>query len=226
MEKKNSIVALLTIFYFIIAIVEVYAEFIVYRPIIFAFKPLLTILLVIMYFQNNKKRNTLFLLVLITSLITNILFIPTSQNYLQYAIIIFTIHRIFVLLLILKLQKIKDIIPVIIGTAPFALIFFYLFMETTDIPENSYFILVVQNILISLFAGLSLSSYIMNDNKQNSILLISALLFVMLQFTVFIEKYYLTDEFQHLFRPLAMSFNSLAFYTFYKYVSIAEIKQQ
>jgi hypothetical protein len=123
------------------------------------------------------------------------------------------------------LQKIKDIIPVILGTAPFILVFFYLFVETTDIPENSFLILVVQNILISLFAGLSLSCYVMNDNKQNSILLISALLFVMLQFTVFIEKYYLTNEFQHLFRPLAMSLNTLAFYSFYKYVTIAEIKQ-
>jgi hypothetical protein len=77
-----------------------------------------------------------------------------------------------------------------------------------------------------LFAGLSLACYVMQDNKQNSILLISALLFVMLQFTVFIEKYYLTDEYQYLFRPLAMSLNTLAFFSFYKYVVTAETKQQ
>ncbi len=226
MQNIKSIVTSLTICYFLIALLEVYSEYISYKPIIFIFKPLLTILLFIMYFFNSEKRNLLFCIVLLTSLITNILFIPNTQNYLLYAIVIFTIHRIIVIYLILKLQKIKDIIPVILGTAPFILIFFYLFVETTDIPENSFLILVIQNILISLFAGLSLSCYIMNDNKQNSILLISALLFVMLQFTVFIEKYYLTNEFQHLFRPLAMSLNTLAFFSFYKYVTIAEIKQQ
>jgi hypothetical protein len=95
-------------------------------------------------------------------------------------------------------------------------------METPDIPEQSYYLLVIQNVLISLFAGISLSSYVMNDNKQNSILLISALLFVMLQFAVFIEKYFLTNEFQEFFRPLAMTLNTLAFFTFYKYVINAE----
>jgi len=226
MQTSKSIMKSLTIGYFLIAVAEVFAEFVMYKPIIFVFKPLLTILLFTLYLTSSSRKDTLFVLVLLTSLITNILFVPNTQNYLLYAIIIFTIHRIIVIVLIIKLQKIKDIIPPILGTAPFILIFFYLFVETTDIPANSYLILVVQNILISLFAGLSLSCYVMNDKKQNSILLISALLFVMLQFTVFIEKYYLTNEFQQLFRPLAMSLNALAFYSFYRYVIMAEIKQQ
>ncbi|MFM2214521.1 MAG: hypothetical protein RL427_1784 [Bacteroidota bacterium] len=225
MQKNKSTINALTIGYFIIAFLEVFSEYAKYKPIIFVFKPLITVVLVSMYLVSSSKRNTAFILVLLTSLITNILFIPGTPNYLLYAIIVFTVHRIVVIYLVLKLQKISDFIPVVIGTAPFLLIFFYLFMETTDIPESSYYILIVQNLLISLFAGLSLSSYVMNDNKQNSILLISALLFVMLQFTVFIEKYYLTDEYQNLFRPLAMSLNALAFYSFYKYVITAELKQ-
>ena len=62
----------------------------------------------------------------------------------------------------------------------------------------------------------------MNDNKQNSILLISALLFVMLQFVVFVEKYYLINEYEELFRPLAMTLNALAFFSFYNYIITAE----
>lgn len=150
------------------------------------------------------------------------LFIPNTPECLYYALIIFTAHRILVIYLIFVLQKIKDLIPVVIATIPFVLIFFYLFMETTEIPENSFYLLILQNILISLFAGVSLAGYVMNDNKQNSVLLISVLLFVMLQFTVFIEKYFLVNELQQLFRPLAMTFNTLAFFTFYKYIIIAE----
>jgi hypothetical protein len=124
--------------------------------------------------------------------------------------------------LILQLQKLKDYIPAVIATLPFLLIFFYLFLETNEIPANSYYLLIFQNILISVFAGIALSSYVMNDNKQNSVLLIAVLLFVMLQFTVFIEKYFLINEYKKLFRPLAMTFNTLAFFSFYKYVIITE----
>lgn len=225
MQNKKSILNTLTIGYFIIAFLEVVSEYAKYKPIIIAFKPLIPVVLLSMYIVSSGKKNFTFIVVLLTSLLTNILFIPNAPNYLLYAIVIFTVHRVVVIYLVLKLQKISDFIPVALGTAPFLLIFFYLFMETTDIPESSYYILILQNLLISLFAGLSLSSYVMNDNKQNSILLISALLFVMLQFSVFIEKYYLTNEYQYLFRPLAMSLNALAFYSFYKYVVTAELKQ-
>ncbi|HOD09677.1 MAG TPA: hypothetical protein PKH91_02950, partial [Flavobacterium sp.] len=127
-----------------------------------------------------------------------------------------------IIYLIFKLNKIKDIVPIIIATAPFLIVFFYLFFETPYIPDDSFVLLILQNLLISLFAGISLSSYVMNDNKQNSILLISALLFVMLQFVIFIEKYYLKNEYQEVLRPLAMTLNALAFFSFYKYVIEAE----
>jgi hypothetical protein len=209
--------------YFIIAFFEIIAEYVIAKPFICVLKPLITLILIFMYCIKSQVRNKIVIIVLLLSLVTNILFIPNTPTYLFYALIVFTIHRVLAIYLISSLQKVKDFIPIIIATAPFLLIFFYLFMETADIPENSYYLLIVQNILISVLAGVSLAGYVMNDNKQNSILLISALLFVMLQFTVFIEKYFLSNQFQELFRPLAMSLNALAFFTFYKYVINAEV---
>jgi UDP-N-acetylmuramyl pentapeptide phosphotransferase/UDP-N-acetylglucosamine-1-phosphate transferase len=75
---------------------------------------------------------------------------------------------------------------------------------------------------MAVFAGIALSSYVMNDNKQNSILLISTLLFIILHFVVFIEKYFFINEYEQLFRPIAMTINSLAFFSFYIYVMTAE----
>ena len=131
-------------------------------------------------------------------------------------------HRILVIFLIIRLNQIKDYIPVLIATAPFLIVFFYLYFETPELTESSLIILVLQNILISVFAGISLSGYVMNDNKRNSILLISALLFVMLQFSVFIEKYFLNYEYSEILRPLSMTLNGMAFYSFYRYVIEAE----
>ncbi len=225
MLEKATILKSLTIGYFVIAIFEVISEYFAYRPFICSLKPLIPLILTIMYLIISKKKSIVVVLVFLLSMFTNILFIPNTAASLYNALIVFTIHRIVIIYLIFTLQKVKDFIPLIIATIPFLLIFFYLFVETNDIPNNSFYLLILQNILISLFAGVALSSYVMNDNKQNSVLLISVLLFVMLQFTVFIEKYFLVNEFEWLFRPLAMTFNALAFFSFYKYVITAEKNQ-
>ncbi|MEM0543369.1 lysoplasmalogenase family protein [Flavobacterium sp. j3] len=222
MMRKSEILKLLTILYFVIALGEIIAEYFLFKPALFVLKPLIPVLLLVLYWIASEKKNTFFILAVLFSAITNILFIPNTEKCLFYGIISFTIFRMLSICLVFYLQKIKDYVPLLIATAPFLLIFSYLFTETPDIPENSIYIIIFQNILISIFAGVALSSYVMNDNKQNSILFISALLFVMLQFVVFIEKYFLTNEYQQLFRPLAMTFNVFAFYSFYRYVINAE----
>lgn len=222
MVRNDNILKSLTFGYFIIAFFEVISEYFAYTPFICSLKPLIPLLLVVIYLISSTKKNPIFVIVLLLSMVVNILFIPNTPMCLYYALIIFTLHRILIIYLVFSLQKVKDYIPMIIATLPFLLIFFYLFIETNDIPENSFYLLMLQNILISVLAGIALSSYVMNDNKQNSVLLISVLLFVMLQFSVFIEKYFLVNEFQMLLRPLAMTFNALAFFSFYKYVMIAE----
>lgn len=222
MFQKNKIVNYLTICFFAAGILEVVSEYFQNRAFIFSLKPLIPLLLIVIYYIESQQKNKLFVLAMLFSMLTNVLFIPKANEYLQYALIAFTIHRVLVVTMVLRLQKINDYIPFTIATLPFLLIFFYLFMETAEIPHKSYHLLLTQNILISVFSGLALSGYVMNDNKQNSVLLIAVLLFVMLQFIVFIEKYLLVNEFTSIFRPLAMTFNVLAFYSLYRYVIIAE----
>lgn len=222
MQKKENIVKVLTIGYFVIAFMEVVAEYLFNTKAICTLKPILPLMLIIIYCVDSKKRSLLFIVALLLSSLTNVLFIPNTSTCLFYGLLVFTLHRVIVIYIIFLNQKLKDFIPILLATAPFLLVFFYLFSETIEIPENSFYILIFQNILISVFAGVALSSYVMNDNKQNSILLISALLFVMLQFVVFIERYFLINEFEEFFRPLAMTLNALAFFTFYKYVVTAE----
>lgn len=223
MQKKENILNVLIVFYFALASFEVAAEYFVINPAICILKPILPLFLILMYCIESSVKDKVLISALLLSCVTNVLFIPIDKpDYLFYGVLVFTIHRVLVIYLIFYHQKMKDYVPAVIATAPFLLIFFYLFSETGEIPENSIYILIFQNLLISIFAGIALSSYVMNDNKQNSILLISALLFVMLQFVIFIEKYFLVDEFEELFRPLAMTLNALAFFSFYKYVVTAE----
>ena len=157
MLQKGKIVQYLTIVFFVVGILEVVSEYLQNKLLIISLKPLIPLLLIVIYIIESEYKNKLFVLVLLSSMLTNILFIPRSTEYLQYALIVFTIHRILVVSMVLRLQKIKDYIPFSIATLPFLLIFFYLFMETAEIPQRSYILLLTQNILISIFSGLALS---------------------------------------------------------------------
>ena len=139
-----------------------------------------------------------------------------------YAVVVFTIHRVLFVYFVFALSKIKNYIPFIIATIPLLFIFFYLFFTTADVPDNSYTLIVIINFLGAILGGLGISSYIHNDNKKNSLLMIAVLLFLGLQLVVFVERYYLSDLFLEYIRPLAMLLNVLAFYAFYKYVIEAE----
>ncbi|HLA55054.1 MAG TPA: lysoplasmalogenase family protein [Flavobacterium sp.] len=220
-KGQGNVVNVLTASYFVIAISEIMAELFQYKPLIIIVKPLMPILLMVLYRYASDQRNILFFLAISFSVITNILFIPNDPQMLFFGIIAFMIHRIIILIYIFRLVKIRDYIPVAIATVPFLLVFFYL-LASSEVPEESFVLLIIQNILISIFGGIALSNYIMNDNKKNSWLLICGLLFVALQFIVFIEKYYLSNLSPTVFRPIAMGLNAFAFYTFYEFVLAIE----
>jgi CBS domain containing-hemolysin-like protein len=116
-------------------------------------------------------------------------------------------------------MRTKDFIPVVLGSVPFLIIFFYIFFDTDLLSKEVYYIMIVHNSLISLLGGIALSHYVMNDSTRSSWLLICVLSFVTLHFIIFIEKFYIQLQ---IFRPIAMSLNAFAYYAFYKFILIIE----
>lgn len=208
-----------TLLFFLSALIEVLAEYYRWMPVIIVFKPLLSILLMIMYSLDSRVKNKLYYLVIVTSMITNVLFISKEITVLFYGIIIFAFHRLFFLTYLVKLIKLKDFIPVAIASIPFMFLFFYIFYDTDIDRFDVYIMNIIHNILISLMGGIALSEYIMNDSVKSTWLLISVILFVSLHFIIFIERFYIDLK---IFRPIAMSLNVLGYYSFYKYVIVME----
>ncbi|HRG17522.1 MAG TPA: lysoplasmalogenase family protein [Flavobacterium lutivivi] len=207
-----------TALYITVSVMEILAEYFQYDLGKIILKPLIPIVIIAIYLNISNKKDCMFIVMMLLSVLTNVLFIPNSPKYLFYGLIVYTFLRFLMVYITFKISKLKDFIPLFIATSPFLIVFFYLFFEGSVIPEDTVPVIIVQNVLISLFAGLSLSSYVMNDNKQNSILLISALLFVMLQLVVFVEKFYLENEYSQILRPMAMTLNAFAFYAFLRFV--------
>jgi len=78
---------------------------------------------------------------------------------------------------------------------------------------------VVNGILISILSGISLSNYVLDDNRNNSWLAISTLLAIVLVYLFMIQKYYLPND---IFQPLSALIFAAAHYAYYKFVLISE----
>jgi hypothetical protein len=221
--KENNLEKIISILFFTVVTVEVTAELFSYEPILFVFKPLISIVLMVLYWYASNQRNPLFFVTILFYLITNIFFIYDTETMLFLGLIAFFIHRLLMIYYIIKLIKLKDYIPLFIAMIPFMFFFFYLLSITGEITTRSYGILIVQNILISILAGIALSDYVMNNGKKDTTwLLIFGMLSVTQYFIVFIERYYLSDISPISFRPLAMILNSAVHYAFYKFVMAIE----
>ena len=221
--KENNLEKLISVLFFTVVTVEVIAELFSYEPILFVFKPLISIVLMVLYWYASNQRNPLFFVTILFYLITNIFFIYDTETMLFLGLIAFFIHRLLMIYYIIKLIKLKDYIPLFIAMIPFMFFFFYLLSITGEITTRSYGILIVQNILISILAGIALSDYVMNNGKKDTTwLLIFGMLSVTQYFIVFIERYYLSDISPISFRPLAMILNSAVHYAFYKFVMAIE----
>lgn len=220
-KHGNRLTTVITLAYFVIAMSEIMSELFFYTPLIVIFKPLMPLTLIALYWFSSPRRQPLYMAAMLLSSVTNLMFIPNDLQMLRLALIVFTVHRILVITLIFRMLKLRDYIPVVIGTVPFLLVFFYM-LVSSDVPENTFWVMVIQNILISVIGGVAVSNYMMQDNKKNSWLLICGLLFVALQFIVFVEKYYLMGFSPSILRPTAMALNAFAFYTFYEFVMTTE----
>jgi hypothetical protein len=222
-NKENSLENLFITLYFTVATIEVTAELFSYKPFLFVFKPLISIVLMVLYWNTSRRRNPLFFWIILFSLITNVFFIFNTELMLFLGLIAFFIHRLLMIYYIIKLIKLKDSIPLLIAMIPFLFFFFYLLSITTELTTRSYGILIIQNILISIIAGITLSDFIMNNSKKNTTwLFIFGLLSITQYFIVFIEKYYLLDLSPISFRPIAMILNASVYFAFYKFVLAVE----
>jgi hypothetical protein len=212
-------VKILTGILLLVALIEVIAEYFRFLPVIYIFKPLISVVLMTLYWYSSPIKNFLFFLTIVTSLITNVLFIPNELKFIFIGLIVFGLHRLINIFYIIKVMKTKDFIPVILASVPFLFIFFYIFFDTDLLSKEVYYIMILHNSLISLLGGIALSHYIMNDSSRSSWLLICVLSFVTLHFIIFIEKFYIQLQ---IFRPIAMSLNAFAYYAFYKFILIIE----
>ena len=81
---------------------------------------------------------------------------------------------------------------------------------------------MLQSVLMSVLASMTVSHYVMNNEKKDVWLLIFGLLSVTQYFMVFIDKFYLLGLSPVVFRPLQVILTTSVCFTFYKFVITTE----
>ena len=215
---------LLNITFFALAGIELLAELFGFSFLSLVTRLLLPIVLGLLYFSVSNKINLLFYLLLSLLLVSNLFFYNRDKPLFYFGILAFILLRIVAIIIILSATKHNNYLQIVIASFPFLIIFFYLISVTNEITDVEFNTLILQSILISLLAGISTANYFKNENRQNSWLLISTLLFIGLRFIVFIERFIISDLTLLFNRPISVILNTFAFYTFYKFVITAEFE--
>jgi hypothetical protein len=219
-NNDKTLVKVISSFYFIIALYEILAYSIFNETLVFSTISI-PVLLIALYFLSSVKQNLLFFSILIFLLIENIWTLFYDSRF-SVGIICSSIQKTALIILIFKLIKERNYLCLTIVSFTFLLIFLYLFSTTSETSYVDFKFLMIQNILTSVLGGIAVSSYMVDDNRKNSWLLISILLFIGLRFMLFIQSFYLNDLTLPVIKPIIITLNIFAYFTMYKFVIEAE----
>ena len=189
------------VLYFLIGFFEMSAEVFLDKKWILISKPFLMPLLLLVYLSKSRKIDLFFILGLIFNFVANILFVYQRIEFDFYGNIFLILTKILFVILIINYNRNLTFFPVFLGFLPFLSL--YIFITQTAFQEigNGLMIFISQAFIIAIFGAVSVSSYILNPNKANVLLLISAILFAFSQFTFVLRLFY--SEL-NIFQPMAM----------------------
>ncbi len=166
------------------------------------------------YWQTSRKKNGWYFAALFFAWASNVFFLAT-ERWLVCGIVAFMVYRILAIVVVVKLIDKILWLPFAIATLPFLFIFSCLINLTLTPDMPGFYPAVINGLLIAAMAGIALSNYVLNDNKANSWLAISILLFIVLVFLFMIQTFYLSNV---VFKPLSAFIFAFAHYTFYRFV--------
>lgn len=217
--KSSNEVDVLILLFFVVAFAEAIAEFFSFKNFIYLLKPLICPILIVIYWKSSAVKNNYYILALIFGLIANVFFIEKDFSSIILGSLFFMFYRILIIYLAIKIVRVKNYLPIFLGSIPFAIVFLYVTSLTFDELGKGLYIYIMQIILMSFLGGFSLGNYIINSNKMNFWLLTSAILFTLVQFMITLKIYYINII---IFQPIAMIFYALAQFSLYKFMILSE----
>ena len=100
-------------------------------------------------------------------------------------------------------------------------VFLYITSITIDELGDQFYLYLVQVICICFLGGFSLANFIVDSNRMNYWLMLSAMLSTVIQFVLILRMYFLPV---FIFQPMAMVLYAFAQFSLYKFVILSEVE--
>ena len=220
LKKETSVeINILILLFFVTTFAEVIAELFSSTIFIYILKSLLSPILILIYWKSSKIRNIYFIIALLFVMMSNLFFVSTDFSSLLIGSIFFLFYRMLIIYLVIKIVRIKNYLPIFLGSIPFVIIFLYATSLTIDELGNAIYIHIIQVVFMSFLGGFSLANYVIENSKMNYWLFISCLLFAVIHFILILKTYYLPIV---IFQPMVMLVYAFAQFSMYKFIILSE----
>ena len=197
-QKRKLATAIFFVFTSV-CLIELVGEILQWQWLILLTKPLLAPLLLIYYVLISPRINYWLLGAFSCVWISNILF-SFGNLYIETGTWFFLGYRFLVFILVMRVYRIRNWLPVFVGSFPFLFIYLVLIMLSYQ-SGNLNYMNFLQGGLIALIGGIALSGYVLRGDTLATVLLISTIMFTGTQFIFVIASYYPNIL---IFRPLTM----------------------
>ncbi|WP_457611493.1 lysoplasmalogenase [Lutibacter sp.] len=177
------------------------------------FKPLILLLLLVLYAVSVSKLNKLYVLALIFSFFGDVFLMFSGESYFIIGLISFLIaHLLFIKIVINQIQK-QSISKVIISTIPFLVLFLGLILFLKDFLNNLLIPVIIYGLTICTFGTVSLINYLSTKSRKSLLMLIGSIIFITSDSVLAINKFYNSS---HLFEVIIMITYILAQYLIFR----------
>ena len=187
---KNFTIILVSIVFLIVSFFEIYGTIIQSELLEFICKPLITVLLAVLYLFSVKKPSFLFISALFFSFWGDVLLL-FPEKYFVFGLVSFLLtHLLYIRIIKGFLPKIK-VTTFIKSALPFVFYFGGIVFLTKNNLKELLIPVIVYGLVISAFGTFSLVNYIKNKATENLWLLVGALIFILSDSIIAINKFYL-----------------------------------
>lgn len=192
--RKKTTIKLLTFFLFAVLTIDIYAVITSNKPLEIIFKPLLITILAIIYLLSVKKPSFLYLSALLFSFWGDVLLL-FKEKYFVIGLISFLIAHLFFIKLTSTFFRKAVFIDYLKSSVPFVLFFSGIIFLVKDNLGEMLIPIVVYGVVISLFGTLTLVNYLKDKSKENIVLLLGAIIFILSDSFIALNSFHISSLF-------------------------------
>jgi len=208
----NKIRVALWVFLFV-SIADIVGVIFKFSTIIFAFKPLIILSLIVLYILSVTKRNPWYILALFFSFLGDVFLLFTGELFFIAGLVSFLItHLLFIKILISQVQK-YSWLKVFFAIIPFLLVFSFLIFNLKEGLHEMLLPVIIYGLTLSTFGALSFIDFLNTRSKKSLLMFTGAIVFMLSDCVLAIDKYYFEE---HINKIIIMFAYVLAQYLIYR----------